>query len=259
MPINNLYKILQIEENASQKEIKDAYKRLAKKNHPDKQSGNILTFHLISKAYNILGDQEKRKEYDELLHNEHIKCFTNLKEAFKEHLKKEKSKDKSRDKKINKKEIDEYFTKKHNINKEDDRKLDIQEFVSKLNSVEKERENELNIGKPEKLLNKKKEDFSKEFNNYFIKNMEKKKDKNMEIIPWNINDNNMMLSYGEYDENTYSNIYKDNDMNIYGPLYSTLDVFDYNSINNYDEYHEVNIDERLKDYENEFAEYNLHF
>ncbi len=49
---------------ATDEEIKKAYKILAHKNHPDK-GGDVEEFRKIQKAYEILSDFEKRKQYDE--------------------------------------------------------------------------------------------------------------------------------------------------------------------------------------------------
>jgi curved DNA-binding protein CbpA len=59
----DLYKILEIESNASEIEIKKAYHRLAKIHHPD-NGGNNEMFQEITKAYEILFNKESRKEYD---------------------------------------------------------------------------------------------------------------------------------------------------------------------------------------------------
>jgi curved DNA-binding protein CbpA len=60
----NYYKILGINDNASNDDIKRAYKKLAIKYHPDKPGGNNEKFKLISQAFNILRDPIKRKQYD---------------------------------------------------------------------------------------------------------------------------------------------------------------------------------------------------
>jgi DnaJ-class molecular chaperone len=57
------YQILGINENASQDEIKQAYKKLAMKNHPDR-GGDTKKFQEISQAYDTLGDEQKRQQYD---------------------------------------------------------------------------------------------------------------------------------------------------------------------------------------------------
>src|SRR3954468_2294378 len=60
------YKVLGVSEGATQKEITRAYRKLAKENHPDANPGREERFKEISAAYDVLGDAEKRKEYDEV-------------------------------------------------------------------------------------------------------------------------------------------------------------------------------------------------
>lgn len=62
-----LYKTLGIRKNATQREIKSAYRDLAKKYHPDKSSEDDAAdkFNKITNAYNVLNDEEKRVIYDE--------------------------------------------------------------------------------------------------------------------------------------------------------------------------------------------------
>lgn len=63
----DFYKILGVDENASQADIKTVYKNLAKKYHPDKNQGNKEAeekFKEISEAYETIGDDVKRKQYD---------------------------------------------------------------------------------------------------------------------------------------------------------------------------------------------------
>lgn len=66
MENKDLYKILEISSEATQEEIKKAYRKLSLKYHPDKNSDKsaVGKFNEISSAYEILGDIEKRKEYD---------------------------------------------------------------------------------------------------------------------------------------------------------------------------------------------------
>ncbi|MEJ5186886.1 MAG: molecular chaperone DnaJ [Candidatus Geothermincolales bacterium] len=62
------YSILGVSRDASQKEIRDAYRRLARKYHPDANPGNKEAeekFKEISEAYEVLSNPQKRKEYDE--------------------------------------------------------------------------------------------------------------------------------------------------------------------------------------------------
>jgi molecular chaperone DnaJ len=60
------YKVLGVAENADHKEIAKAYRKLAKQFHPDANPGSEDRFKEISAAYEVLGDEAKRKEYDEV-------------------------------------------------------------------------------------------------------------------------------------------------------------------------------------------------
>ncbi len=59
------YKILGVEKNASQDEIKKAFRKLAHKYHPDKQGGDEAKFKEVNEAYQVVGDEEKRKKFDQ--------------------------------------------------------------------------------------------------------------------------------------------------------------------------------------------------
>jgi molecular chaperone DnaJ len=65
----NYYEILGVPEDASQKDITKAYRKLARELHPDANPGNTAAeerFKEVSAAYDVLGDEAKRKEYDEV-------------------------------------------------------------------------------------------------------------------------------------------------------------------------------------------------
>jgi molecular chaperone DnaJ len=65
---DELYKTLGVSKKASEDEIKKAYRKLARKYHPDRNPGDKEAeekFKEISAAYDVLSDPEKRKEYDE--------------------------------------------------------------------------------------------------------------------------------------------------------------------------------------------------
>ena len=76
------YKILGVEKGADAKEIKKAYRRLARKYHPDVNPNNTEAsekFREISEAYEVLGDEEKRQVYDK--YGEHYKEYEAWKKA----------------------------------------------------------------------------------------------------------------------------------------------------------------------------------
>ena len=63
------YAVLGVPSSASEKELSRAYKKLAKQHHPDANAGNAASeerFKEVNAAYEVLGDAEKRKEYDEV-------------------------------------------------------------------------------------------------------------------------------------------------------------------------------------------------
>lgn len=59
------YKILGVEKNAPQEEIKKAFRKLAHKYHPDKKGGDEAKFKEINEAFQVLGDATKRTQYDQ--------------------------------------------------------------------------------------------------------------------------------------------------------------------------------------------------
>src|SRR5918994_1083471 len=60
------YAVLGVPETASQKDITKAYRKLARETHPDTNPGSEERFKEVSAAYDVVGDAEKRKEYDEV-------------------------------------------------------------------------------------------------------------------------------------------------------------------------------------------------
>jgi len=69
MDFRDYYKILGVEKDATQEEIKKAYRKLALKYHPDRNPDNKQaeeTFKEITEANEVLSDPEKRKKYDQL-------------------------------------------------------------------------------------------------------------------------------------------------------------------------------------------------
>ena len=65
------YDVLGVSRNADESQIKKAYRKLAKKYHPDTNAGNAEAeqkFKEVTEAYDVLGDKEKRKMYDQFGH-----------------------------------------------------------------------------------------------------------------------------------------------------------------------------------------------
>ncbi len=72
MPAKDFYNILGVPRNASEKDIKQAYRRLARKHHPDVNPGDKSAesrFKEINQAHEVLSDPEKRKKYDQFGEN----------------------------------------------------------------------------------------------------------------------------------------------------------------------------------------------
>lgn len=68
MEFKDYYQVLGVEPNASDTEIKQAFRRLARKHHPDvsKAKGAEDRFKAVNEAYEVLRDKERRAEYDAL-------------------------------------------------------------------------------------------------------------------------------------------------------------------------------------------------
>lgn len=62
--MKDYYKILGVQKNASEDDIKKAYRKLAHEYHPDKSGGDEKKFKEINEAYQVLGNKEKRAYYD---------------------------------------------------------------------------------------------------------------------------------------------------------------------------------------------------
>src|SRR3989442_4248941 len=69
MEFKDYYATLGVSKTASEKEVKQAFRKLARKHHPDVNPSDKSAeskFKEINEAYEVLGDPAKRKKYDEL-------------------------------------------------------------------------------------------------------------------------------------------------------------------------------------------------
>lgn len=83
------YQILGLGKDASQEDLKKAYKNLAKKHHPDlnKESGSTEKFKEINEAYSVLSDEQKRANYDRFgSSGEQFSGFQGHQEGFSEDI-----------------------------------------------------------------------------------------------------------------------------------------------------------------------------
>lgn len=61
----DFYEVLGVKREASDDEIKKAYRKLAHQHHPDKKGGDEAKFKEINEAYQVLSDKQKRSQYDQ--------------------------------------------------------------------------------------------------------------------------------------------------------------------------------------------------
>ena len=72
MAKQDYYEILGVERDATDKDIKKAYRRVAMKHHPDRNDGDTASeekFKEANEAYEVLSDQQKRDAYDRYGHD----------------------------------------------------------------------------------------------------------------------------------------------------------------------------------------------
>lgn len=231
----NLYDILEINVNASQEEIKFAYRKLATKFHPDNnknENNDIINerFIDIKNAYDILSDEQKRKKYDDLNNPEKDEFYDDLKDFVKKNVMSD------IDKYIN------FFFGEDNTFKIMLKRMDIGGICNQImNKASCMSSNELTdiLGIPDRY-------------NSFLKNQENSEVQLNESINESINEFNNEsdqnkdenIIYDTLNSNLLKNDIKnktdDNNLNISGTLYTTL----YDKYNN--KYRKIKIKRKTK-------------
>jgi curved DNA-binding protein CbpA len=167
----NLYEVLNINIDATDIEIKKQYKKLILKYHPDKNKDDtdvLLTFELITLAYNVLSNKELKKLYNELrlIKWDFTKLRTESQIAKPNYEKK------------NFNHLNEEYNKLHGHDS-NEKILNIKDFNTKLEELIEERKKEITKFKK---INKK--EFKKEFEK--IKRSEDEINISNDLIPYNL-------------------------------------------------------------------------
>lgn len=86
MDINGYYSILEVSEHANYREIRSAFRRLAKKYHPDLNSSLLAEEKIkkINAAFEVLADKERRREYDSMCLDDNNSWYNQKEENHKE-------------------------------------------------------------------------------------------------------------------------------------------------------------------------------
>lgn len=235
----NLYELLAVSQDASEKKIKKAYRKLIIKFHPDKN--NLIDeeiYNHLTLANQVLTNERLRKSYDDWLKSfgEDNSSYIDLKENYKETVKNTKvnfpampSEAKiSYHDKVNK------LNEKHGFNQD----FDNESTINKYNQKKKELENGIHI--QQNIKNKK--EFNSKFNTYKVDDVN-----SQEIIKTNGNivEYNQQVLGDEYMSiRNYNMLYSEE--SIQGNNYSSLDsAF---KLQPKMEYVEENVDKKMKDY-----------
>ena len=87
MPQNDYYQILEIDQKASPRQIKDNYRKLAFKYHPDRNRKNpeaAENMKRVNEAYAVLSDAAKRREYDTMRHQFGSSAYRQFRQNYSE-------------------------------------------------------------------------------------------------------------------------------------------------------------------------------
>ena len=155
----NLYDVLNLQHDCNKQQIKDAYRKLVIEFHPDKENGDPEMFELITHAYNILINPDKRSDYDEIYklskqtESDHFKLKDKSKNYYDSH---DDEATKKRKEKESQAEFDKAFAsmdKKHKYKRDvDDKQISSDEAVKMVRDWELARDQEDIENMPEKLF-----------------------------------------------------------------------------------------------------------
>lgn len=231
----NFYEVLGVESNASIKEIKKQYSKLIVKYHPDKVKDALESnfFELIQKAYETIGSEEKRQEYDFFLKN-----IQNIKGNDWYSLKTNYDKFKKLDEiqPANKNAVQIEFDKvfkeydlKHGIDRNKlDEKFDKDEITNKLDDLVLQREQD-EIEFSQNTIFKEDENFDiSKFNaayDVYKTSYDKQIIKQSNVMPYNFDSTNISSSSSKFNDlNVYDSTFNE-DNNFEGNnLYSNINV-----------------------------------
>lgn len=121
--MSNFYNILNVDKNASQDEIRKAFRKLSLKYHPDRNNSydSESIFKELNTAYEVLGDEKKRNDYDKL-HNKHSKNISQISsQGLQQFL-------------GNYSNLFQNFSPQHFINIADSDDNNIEEFINEINN-----------------------------------------------------------------------------------------------------------------------------
>lgn len=267
---NNYYDILNLNSDCSKKDIKKAYKKLAKIYHPDQLTGNLKYFELITKAYNTLVNTKSRNEYDQLNSvNLHNNTFLNLKQKYKDFID---NNSLLYDETVAKKKFDVMFKECNNKHQFSLNNLssNLNADINKFDDIKLFREQQDIENTPKKIIHDTK-NFNNKFNNFWNNSFKK----SFEIIPHTGDPHALVNITDSYTSiNNYDKLYDSCDSDDNNNTYTSLKLLnklskknnkhvinsdinsDYSSHNNLDSNYTSHLDDKINQHLNEIDNYN---
>lgn len=219
------YDILELPENCTQKEIKNAFYRLAKIHHPD-QGGNKIIFQQITDAYETLYNKESRNEYDSLYQMNKNKEFND--NGFFTLMKEHRDFVNNNFKELTTEEIDEiYGTQFKPSTRDTEFKTD--ELIGRINDIKLEKKN-LEHEFEDTTLNNFIKENEKVDVNLLMEYICQQKPKTSEIVPFDNIGGIDSLSSGYFSSN--ASMFNDDYASASSGMYSNISAFDANGISN---------------------------